>query len=58
MGVFVVLKDTVIFLILAFLEGGVIMNVLKKELPYERKQNLWSFAGFTLVLSAIFLIAA
>jgi hypothetical protein len=57
-GVFVVLEETVIFPALAFLAGGVLMNVLKEELPYGREENYWSFAGSTLVFSAILLTVA
>jgi hypothetical protein len=42
------------FSILAFLAGGIILNVLKEELPEERKSNYWAFLSgafiFTLVL--------
>ncbi|WP_116128278.1 hypothetical protein [Lewinella sp. IMCC34183] len=32
-------------IIFAFLAGGVIMNVLKEELPEERRSNIWAFVG-------------
>ena len=41
-------------LIFAFIAGGVILNVLKEELPEERKSNFWAFlsgvAGYTALL--------
>ena len=30
-------------LVLAFIAGGTILNVLKEELPEERKSNYWAF---------------
>lgn len=44
----------VIALLFAFLAGGVILNVLKEELPKERKSRFWAFAvgivGYTILL--------
>ncbi len=31
-------------MLFAYLAGGVIMNVLKEELPQERKSRFWAFA--------------
>jgi zinc transporter ZupT len=42
-----------IALLFAFLAGGVILNVLKEELPEERQSRFWAFtlgAGFYAVL--------
>lgn len=39
------LPDLVISLALAFVGGGVVMNVLKEELPRERASSFWSFAA-------------
>ena len=36
--------EVFIGMIFAFLAGGVIMNVLKEELPEERRSNIWAFA--------------
>jgi hypothetical protein len=33
-----------IALLFAFLAGGVILNVLKEELPEERQSRFWAFA--------------
>lgn len=37
------LSQSIIYTALAFLTGGVIMNVLKEELPEERKSRYWAF---------------
>jgi hypothetical protein len=33
----------VLGLLFSFLAGGVVLNVLKEELPEERKSNFWAF---------------
>ncbi|WP_180381094.1 MULTISPECIES: hypothetical protein [Fischerella] len=33
-----------IALLFTFLAGGVILNILKEELPEERKSRFWAFA--------------
>ncbi len=44
-------------LLLAFLAGGVILNVMKEELPAERESRFSAFvlgaAGYTVVLLAV-----
>ena len=44
-------------LITAFIGGGVILHVLKEELPEERRSNFWAFAlgaaGYTVLLQAV-----
>lgn len=53
-GVLTEIPEVYISLIFAFIAGGVIMNVLKEELPEERKSNFWYFAigitGYTALL--------
>lgn len=48
------LPDLALALVLAFLGGGVILNVLKEELPEERQSRFWAFAlgalGYALLL--------
>ncbi|WP_198664806.1 hypothetical protein [Lewinella sp. IMCC34191] len=39
------IPEVFIGMIFSFLAGGVIMNVLKEELPEERRSNLWAFIG-------------
>jgi len=53
-GLFVGVPETLLGLLLAFLSGGVILNVIKEELPENRESNFWAFgvgvAGYTTVL--------
>lgn len=41
----------------AFLAGGVILNVLKEELPEERESRFSAFAGGALLYAALLLAA-
>ncbi len=41
----------------AFLAGGIVLNVLKEELPEERQSRFWPFAGGAAGYSALLLIA-
>lgn len=54
LGVGISLPDTVIGFLFAFLAGGVILNVLKEELPEERQSRFGSFAlggiGYAVIL--------
>ncbi|MBT2638794.1 MULTISPECIES: hypothetical protein [unclassified Bacillus (in: firmicutes)] len=47
-------NENIIALLFALLAGGVILNVMKEELPEERESNFWAFAaglaGYTLLL--------
>jgi zinc transporter ZupT len=51
------LPDLAIGLLFAFLAGGIVLNVLKEELPEERKSRFLPFlagvVGYSLVLAAI-----
>lgn len=38
------LSQAAIALLFAFLAGGIILNILKEELPEERQSHFWSFA--------------
>lgn len=40
----------------AFLAGGVVLNVLKEELPEERQSNFWAFAVGTAGYAALLLV--
>ena len=50
-------SEVVIALLFAFLAGGVILNVVKEELPAERRSRFWAFAvgaaGYSLLLLAV-----
>ncbi|MGE0040765.1 MAG: hypothetical protein AB7H88_06180 [Vicinamibacterales bacterium] len=56
-GLAVALSAPVVDLLFAFLAGGVLLNVLKEELPEERQSRFWPFAAgaiaYALVLLAI-----
>lgn len=56
-GVFTELKDIYISLLTAFLAGGIILNVLKEELPEERKSSFFAFflglVGYSVLIMLI-----
>lgn len=41
--------------LIAFLAGGVVLNVLKEELPEERESRFWAFAIGTALYAALLL---
>lgn len=43
-GATTALSDVAIAVLVAFLAGGVILNVLKEEVPAERRSRFWAFA--------------
>lgn len=43
-GALTQLSDIAIAVLVAFLAGGVILNVLKEEVPSERRSRFWAFA--------------
>jgi zinc transporter ZupT len=43
-------------LVLAFIAGGTILNVLKEELPEERKSNFWTFLIGVVLYSVLLLV--
>jgi hypothetical protein len=60
LGVTVELPDLAIALLFAFLAGGIVLNVLKEELPEDRKSRFMPFiagaAGYSILLTAISLV--
>ena len=44
-------------MLIAFLTGCIVLNVLKEELPEERESNLWAFATGAAVYAVVLLIA-
>ncbi|THH39429.1 hypothetical protein [Neolewinella litorea] len=56
LGLTVEIAEIHVGMIFAFVAGGVIMNVLKEELPEERKSNIWAFLT-GVVAYAVLLIA-
>lgn len=56
-GYATVVGELVVALLFAFLSGGVILNVIKEELPAERQSRFWAFAtgavGYALLLLTV-----
>ncbi|ELZ35297.1 hypothetical protein C474_00065 [Halogeometricum pallidum JCM 14848] len=56
-GFFVDVPEAVLSLLFAFLAGGIVLNVIKEELPEERESRFWTFAaglvGYTVVLLVV-----
>ena len=53
LGLLVTVPPMAVALLFAFLAGGVILNVLKEELPEERQSRFASFAGGAVFYSAL-----
>ncbi len=51
------LPERVIALVIAFIAGGVVLNVLKEELPGERLAQFWPFAGGALAYTVLLQLA-
>ncbi len=49
------LPRAAIDVLVAFLAGGVILNVLKEEVPAERQSRFWAFAAGTAAYAALLL---
>ncbi len=47
--------EAVLAVLFAFLSGGVILNVLKEELPKERASRFWAFAVGVAVYAVVLL---
>ncbi|WP_227938114.1 hypothetical protein [Alkalihalobacillus deserti] len=43
-GVITEIPESSLALLFAFLSGGIILNVLKEELPEDRESNIWAFS--------------
>ena len=54
LGLLVEVSEPVLAMLFAFLAGGIVLNVLKEELPEERQSRFWAFAlgagGYAVVL--------
>ncbi len=57
MGLLTEIPEIAIAVLTAFLVGGVIMNMLKEELPEQRQSRFWAFAlgaaAYTVLLLAL-----
>ncbi len=51
------ISEAALAVLFAFLAGGVIMNVLKEELPEERGSRFWAFALGAAAYAAVLLVA-
>jgi zinc transporter ZupT len=51
-------SEAALAVLFAFLAGGVIMNVLKEELPEERESRFWAFALGAALYSVVLLVAS
>ncbi|WP_225000037.1 hypothetical protein [Cesiribacter sp. SM1] len=56
-GMLVDLPKVWIYILYAFVAGSTILNVLKEELPEERRSNFWSFASGMLVYSILLMFS-
>jgi hypothetical protein len=54
-GYFLILSETAVALVSAFIGGGVIMNVIRHELPEEKPNSLSTFLIFTFLYTTILL---
>lgn len=54
-GVLSHISEIWITVLFAFIAGGTIMNVLKEELPKERKSNFWAFGAGIVIYSVMLL---
>ena len=50
------IPEVAIAVLVAFLAGGVVLNVLKKELPEERESRFWAFALGATLYAALLLV--
>jgi zinc transporter ZupT len=49
------IHEAAIAVLFAFLAGGIMLNVLKEELPEERKSRFWAFAAGAIAYSTLLL---
>lgn len=55
-GQVVVIEESAFAMLFAFLMGGLVLNVLKEELPEERQSRFWPFALGALAYAALLLV--
>ncbi len=56
-GLFFEISEAALGVLFGFLAGGVVMNVLKEELPEERESSFWAFALGAAAYAGVLLIA-
>ncbi len=52
------INEAALALLFSFLAGGIVLNVLKEELPEERHSRFWAFALGCIVYAALLLLTA
>jgi zinc transporter ZupT len=57
LGVFASLPPIIVGFLFAFLAGGIVLNVLKEELPEERQSKFWPFALGALGYAVLLILA-
>lgn len=57
MGLVFEVSEAALAVLFAFLAGGVVMNVLKEELPEERESRLWAFVLGAGLYAGVLLVA-
>ncbi|MGG6265562.1 hypothetical protein ACQ4M3_06100 [Leptolyngbya sp. AN03gr2] len=55
-GSAIAIHEAAIAVLFAFLAGGVVLNVLKEELPEERESRFWAFALGAAIYSTLLLV--
>jgi hypothetical protein len=58
LGLAATISAAAIATLFAFLAGGVVLNVLKEELPDDRESRFWAFAAGTTAYAALLLATA
>ncbi len=58
LGVLIDVPEPAVIVLFAFLAGGIILNVLKEELPEERQSRFWAFAFGAGLYAALLLVGA
>ena len=56
-GAFTTISETILSVLFAFVAGGVVLNVLKEELPEERKSNFWAFLAGVAFYTILLMVA-
>jgi len=56
-GLLFEVSEAALAVLFAFLAGGVVMNVLKEELPEERESRFWAFVLGAGLYAAVLLVA-
>jgi zinc transporter ZupT len=56
-GVATAISEAALALLFAFLAGGIVLNVLKEELPEERESRFWAFALGLSAYAALLLLS-